>query len=141
MAGEPVQRSTEVAHNTALTPSKSKFVAAVFVVWGALLSVVGLVFVAFSSLISDIPVSGLQEFGIAISLIFFLFALIDFVVAYGIWNVTEWGWMGGLIISSLATVLYLLGVLGGAVDVVSIALLGVTAFCVWALWDERAAFR
>lgn len=59
-------------------------------------------------------------------------AIISFVIAYGVYNMTEWGWIIALI----------LGVIGliGALSSLNIAGLIIPGLIVWYLWTNKSSF-
>ncbi len=121
-------------------PLKIQVVSAIFVIWGLLCIVGGLVMVAFTDALSQIPVVDLTGFGVTFALIFFLIAAVDFALAYGIWHVTQWGWLGGLILSILFTLLWLVSLIQ-EVDILSLIFLVSTAYCIYALYVDRKVFE
>lgn len=135
------QRDTGGEHSAG-SPTKSRIVTVIFVIWGLLMTIFGLLFVAYADAASDVPVAdaaGVTEIALAAALIMFLIAAIDFATGYGIWKLTEWGWYAGIVVSGLSTLLWISGVLQN-VDLLGLVFLLAAAFCVWGLWDERDHF-
>jgi uncharacterized membrane protein (DUF2068 family) len=119
-------------------PPKSKLVTGVFIFYGILGVIGGLAMVAFADAVSSLP-GDLAGLGIAGALIFFLLAGIDIALGYGIWNLEEWGWYGGVIIAALS-VLWWVFTIVNEFSFLSLVLLLVSVYCVAALALDRVHF-
>ena len=63
-----------------------------------------------------------------------------FAVIYGVWNLTSWGWLLGLIVHILSTAESALSLAGGDVGVYTIFVLVTSVLAVYFHYDEKAAF-
>lgn len=120
-------------------PTKSKLAAGIFVLYSVGFALFALLWVAIADLATQVPTpagTSFGNFGIAIALILFLLAAIDFALGYGIWHVKQWGWYGGMIVAALSTILWIFGFVSDP-GVGAALFLALAAFPVYALWDER----
>lgn len=144
MAGSAASGTTEhTAGEPQQSPTKSKFVSMIFGLWGLLWTSLGISIAAYADSVADWPVDDAQEAAevfLLIALAFFVLAVIDFAVGYGIWRRSTWGWYAGFAISGLSTLLWFGTLLAGG-DLSDAILLVVSAGCAWALWDEMGCFR
>ena len=108
-------------------------ISALFVV------LISLLFFAGGALLADIGLPGGGGFVAVLGLIVLVLGLIIFAVAYGLWNMTEWGWLGGLILGGLGVVGNLFGAIEAQMS--AIVFLIIYGAIVWYLWDNQDLFR
>ncbi|WP_159903841.1 zinc-ribbon domain-containing protein [Salinirussus salinus] len=119
-------------------PAKSKVVTGIFIFYGILGILAGIAFVALADALTAVP-GDLAGLGLAGALIFFVLGGIDIALGYGIWNAEEWGWYGGVIISVLSVVWWII-TLANEFSFLSLVLLLASVYCVAALALDRTHF-
>ena len=101
----------------------------------ALYTLGGLMLILSTIMIKSIDLTTYPELSMlstAGSAMLFTMAIISFGIAYGVYNMTEWGWAIAIILSAIGLV--------GALTSLNIAGLIIPGLIVWYLWTNKKDF-
>jgi hypothetical protein len=115
-------------------------VSVFYTLGGIVYGIVAILFIGFADTVNEVPLAReATGFVVALAAIFIVISLIHFAITYGIWNITQWGWIGGLVTSGLYGVIWLLGSIEG--DALAIVFLLLSVAVIGYLGYQSSLFR
>lgn len=114
-------------------------ITAYYALGSVTLAILALTVVAGARVLGGLPILGFGAFAYGMGGLLALLAGVNAAVTYGIWTMSEWGWIAGMVTSGAYALAHLFGTLSGFGF--SLATFAISVAIVWYLHRERDRFR